>query len=401
MYKKSFIGIVMSDLDPIVEQPGTGNMTEPARSVRPRPLASAFGKRWIKWVVAFALVPWNPASARVISDGYTPLGTWSPSIGTSQYGPYSANTALNYSWGWKLAAWQSTPSDSNGATCNIAGQPYVTVDGWSGYQIQPGVLIILTGTLTAATNTGSPNATANLATDNYSASWDSKGAITADWLSPGATSHCAGLRRTLSGNFYALTGGSATMNVSYGVYVSPSAAAGSLPTTYLQLHKTSGSNQQSVLNFSNLTIARTQCTLDTPPVIHFGDVTPSQTSSGDGIKVQSSLGVNCTNEAGAPTAISYSFTPKSRAGDEYTFPMTLVEGGGIVGDIRGFLGANAATDAGCATNASSVPMNSTKVELRSISGNEIWSEPLVWVLCPKATVEPGRATAAGTIDVYW
>ncbi|WMT12462.1 hypothetical protein [Serratia fonticola] len=191
------------------------------------------------------------------------------------------------------------------------------------------------------------------------------------------------------------------MNVSYGVYVSPSAAAGTLPTTYLQLHKTSGTNQQSVLNFTNLTIARTQCTLNTDAVVPFGDVTPSQTSSGDGIKVQSSLGVNCTNEAGAPTAISYSVTQKTQAGDKYTLPMTLMAGGGIVGDIRGFLGANAATDAGCATNASSVPMDSTKVGLRSISGNESWSEPLVWVLCPKATAEPGRATAAASIDVYW
>jgi hypothetical protein len=391
----------MSDFSRIVKQPGAGHPTLQAPGSLLRLLTRAIHKYGIKWVFTILLVPCTPVFAQVIGDGYTMLGTWSPSIGTSQYGPYSANTALNYSWGWKLAAWQSTPTDSNGATCNIAGQPYVTVDGWSGYQIQPGVLIILSGNLSATTNTGTPNATANVATDNYSASWDSKGAITADWLSPGATSHCAGLKRTLSGNFYALTGGSAAMNVTYGIYVSPTAAAGALPTTYLQLHKTSGTNQQSVLNFSNLTIARTQCALDTAAVVPFGDVTPGQATGGKGIAVQSALNVNCTNDAGISTDVSYSFTPKSQAGDQYTLPITSMADASVSGDIRGFLGVNATTDAGCTNKASSVPMDSSAFGLHTVTSTQSWSDPLVWVLCPRPTAEPGPATAAATIDVNW
>jgi len=391
----------MSDFSHIVNRPETGNLTMRARGSLLHFFTQATGKPWIKWLLAILLVPCTPVSAQVIGDGYTKLGTWSPSIGTSQYGPYSANTALNYSWGWKLAAWQSTPTDSNGATCNIAGQPYVTVDGWSGYQIQPGVLIILSGNLAASTTTGTPNATANVATDNYSATWDSKGAITADWLSPGATSHCAGLKRTVSGNFYALTGGSAAMNVTYGIYVSPTAAPGALPTTYLQLHKTSGTNQQSVLNFSNLSIARTQCALDTAAVIAFGDVTPGQATGGKGIAVQSALNVNCTNDAGISTDVSYSFTPKSQAGDQYTLPITSMADASVSGDIRGFLGVNAATDAGCTNKASSVPMDSSAFGLHTLTSTQSWSDPLVWVLCPRPTAEPGPATAAATIDVNW
>ena len=191
------------------------------------------------------------------------------------------------------------------------------------------------------------------------------------------------------------------MNVTYGVYVSSTAAAGSLPTTYLQLHKTSGVNKQAILTFSDLVVSRTQCTLNTDAVVPFGDVTPSQASSGNGIKVQSSLGVNCTNETGTTAAISYSVTPKSQAGDQYTLPMISTAGGGIAGDIRGFLGANAATDAGCTTKASSLQMDSTQVALRNISNSESWSDPLVWVLCPRATAEPGPASAAATIDVNW
>lgn len=389
----------MFNFDHIVKQPGACNLTESSPRALSQRFVRIFRRSCIKWVVALALVPWASASAVNLPAGYTKLGTWAPTLTGTAHGPYGMSTALTYGWGWKLSAWQTTPNDSNGATCSIAGQEYKTIDGWSGYQIQPGVLIVLTGSLNADVTTGTPNATTNVIKDTYSASWDSKGAITTNWQTPGTKSHCAAIKRPVSGNFYVLDGGTTSMNVEYGVYVSPTAAAGPLPTTYLVLHKTSGNNKMENIAFSNLVVAQMECTLNTAPLVPFGDVTPSDESSG--VQVQSSLNVNCTNETGATADITYSVTPKSQAGDEYTLPMISTAGGGIAGDIRGFLGANAATDAGCTTKGSSLKMDSTKAALRSISANDNWSDPLVWVLCPRPTAEPGPATAAATIDVNW
>ncbi|WP_260514838.1 fimbrial protein [Serratia fonticola] len=384
----------MFNFDHGIKQSGVCNMTEAA----PR-FVQAFRKSWIKWVVALALVPWTSASAVNLPAGYTKMGTWTPTLTGGAFGPYGGSTALAYGWGWKLSAWQTTPNDANGATCSIPGLPYVTIDGWSGFQIQSGVIIVLTGNLNATTITATPTGNTNVITDTYTAIWDDKGAITTNWLTPGSSSLCAAIKRPISGNFYVLDGGTTSMNVEYGVYVSPTAVAGPLPATTLQLHKTSGVNSRQLLSFTGLVVAQTECTLNTAPLVPFGDVTPSDVSSG--IQVQSSLNVNCTNETGATADITYSVTPKSQAGDEYTLPMISTVGGGVAGDIRGFLGANATTDAGCTTKGSSLKMDSTKAALRSISANANWSDPLVWVLCPRATAEPGPATAAATIDVNW
>lgn len=366
-----------------------------------RIVAAAFRRRGITCMVAFVLLSCQQVLAVNLPQGYTRMSTWTPTLNGTAYGPYNGSTALTYSWGWKLSAWQTMPNDSNGANCSIAGLPYTTVDGWSGYQIQPGVLIILTGSLNATTITATPTGTANVITDTYSASWDSKGAITTDWQTPGTASHCAAIKRPIGGNFYSLDGAVTSINVTYGVYVSATAVAGPLPTTYLQLYKTSGANKQSLLIFSNLVVARTQCSMDTAAVVPFGDVTPGQATDGKGIAVQSSLSVNCTNEAGASADITYSVTPKTQAGDQYTLPMISTTGGGIAGDIRGFMGANAAIDAGCTTKTSSMPMDNSPAALRTVSATQSWSDPLVWVLCPRTAAEPGPATAAAALDINW
>lgn len=370
-------------------------------SVFIRFLAKAFRRRGITCMAAFALLSCQQVFAVNLPQGYTRMGTWAPTINGASNGPYKQSTALVYSWGWKLSAWKSVPNDSDAATCSIAGESYTTIDGWSGYQIQPGVLIVLTGSLNATSITATPTANANVITDTYSATWDSKGAITTDWQTPGTASQCAGIKRTVSGNFYSLDGSITSLNVTYGVYVSPTAAAGPLPTTYMVLHKTSGSNREYALNFSNLVVTKTQCTMNTAAVVPFGDVTPGHATDGKGIAVQSSLNVNCTNDAGTSTDITYSVTPKTQAGDDYTLPMISTAGGSVAGDIRGFMGTNASAEAGCTTRGSSMRMDSSKAALRTVSSTQSWSDNLVWVLCPRPTAEPGPATAAATLDINW
>lgn len=362
--------------------------------------AQALRRLWIKGIAVLILLSCHPALAVSVTEGYTRLGTWSPSLVSTAYGPYNANTAQIYSWGWKLSAWPTTPAEANGAICSAVGLPYTTIDGWSGYQIQPGVLIVLTGNLTATAISAFPDAETDIVTDSYAASWNNKGAMTADGLTPGQT-QCAGYKRTFTESFFSLAGGTTTMNVTYGVYVSPTAAEGPLPATYLQLFKTSGHNDRAILSLTNLTVSRTQCSMDTTAVVPFGDVKASVATSGKGVVVQSSLNVNCTNEAGVSEQVTYSVTPKTQAGDQYTLPMISTAGGGIAGDIRGFLGVNAVTDAGCTTTASSVRMDNTRVALRTVVSTQSWSDPLVWVLCPRTMAEPGPATAAVTLDVNW
>jgi hypothetical protein len=93
-------------------------------------------------------------------------------------------------------------------------------------------------------------------------------------------------------------------------------------------------------------------------------------------------------------------TPKSPAGDKNSLPLMSVKGA-INGDIRGFRGTTASADAGCTDKSSSVPMDGSKTNLRTITTETSWSDPLVWVLCPRASADPGVATAAVAIDLNW
>lgn len=293
--------------------------------------------------------------------------------------------------------------------------PMATYDGYRGYEIAAGILVIPFGTMSGpmvvtpgsmnpSTNGGTftPNSNVGLNTTS-SASWDKFGTGTGN-LSTRTDCIGVGTTYTVSTGVVEMnTGGGTQAAIGYGVYVKPGAAKMATKTVYAQASRgyrwnaTTSTFEQRTFS---LTWTGVSCNVSTPSSISFGDVTPADVGKPGGIPVSSTLDVTCVNPTGTSLPVSYSVTPKSQAGDQNSVPL-MSASGAINGDVRGFRGTTAATDAGCTDKSSSVPMDGTKTNLRTITTETSWSDPLVWVLCPRASADPGLATAAVAIDLNW
>lgn len=289
--------------------------------------------------------------------------------------------------------------------------PMKSYDGYRGYEISPGILVIpfgsISGQIVINSGTMNPVATGGTFIPNgapdlntvSSASWDKSGNGSGDIS---VRSDCLGVKTTFNQSFGAVemnSGGGSQSAMGYGVYVQPGAAKMAVKTVYAQAGRgyswnvTPATFDRRILS---LAWSGMDCTVNSMPAIAFGDVTPDEKS----VNVNSSVDVTCSNPSGTALPVSYSVTPKTQAGDHYSIPM-MSTSGTVDGDVRGFLGASATTEAGCADRTSSLPMDGTKVSLHTVTTSTNWSDPLVWVLCPRTAAEPGPATAAVTLDMSW
>lgn len=295
--------------------------------------------------------------------------------------------------------------------------PMASYDGYRGYEIATGILVIPFGTMTGkmvvtpgsmnpANNGGTftPNSNTPLNTSS-SASWDKFGTGSGN---QSTRTDCLGV-----GTTYTVSTGVVEMNtdggtlavIGYGVYVKPGAAKMPAKNVYTQTSRgyrwnadTSSFDQRSF----SLAWSGMDCTLSTDASIPFGDISPADVATPGGISVASKLDMNCSNPSGTPIPVSYSVVPKTQAGGHYSVPlMSETQSGTVNGDVRGFLGATASADAGCVDKSSSMPMDGTKTSLRTVTTGTSWSDPLVWVLCPRADAAPGPAKATVTLDLNW
>lgn len=293
--------------------------------------------------------------------------------------------------------------------------PMATYDGYRGYEIASGILVIPFGTMSGplvvtpgsmnpSTNGGTftPNSNPGLNTTS-SATWDQFGTGSGN-LSTRTDCLGVGTTYTVSTGVVEMnTGGGTQAAIGYGVYVKPGAAKMATKTVYAQASRgyrwnaTTSTFEQRTFS---LTWTGVSCNVSTPASISFGDVTPSDVGKPGGIPVSSQLDVSCVNPTGTSLPVSYSVTPKTQAGDKTSVPL-MSANGAINGDVRGFLGSTATADAGCSDKSSSVSMDGSKTALRTITTETSWSDPLVWVLCPRASADPGLATAAVAIDLIW
>lgn len=289
--------------------------------------------------------------------------------------------------------------------------PMKSYDGYRGYEISPGILVIPFGTLTGPVNaisgtmiptTNGGTFTANGGVDLStvsSATWDKSGSGSGD---VSVRSDCLALA-TVYNQSYAVvemnTNGGSTSAMGYGVYVKPDAPKMSMKDVYVQAARGYRWNHlPSTFDRRTLSLAwnSMQCTVHTSPSISFGDVTPDDRN----VTVGSSVDVTCQNPSGTAMPVSYSVLPKTQGGDHFSIPL-MSEHGAVSGDVRGFLGSAAFSEAGCTDRSSSLPMDGTRVSLHTVTTDTTWSDPLVWVLCPRNTAEPGPATAAVTLDLNW
>lgn len=303
-----------------------------------------------------------------------------------------------------------SPAPLSSGEC-LSLYPMTSYDGYRGYEISTGILVIPfgtmtgpilinSGTMTPTTNGGTftPNGGPDLNTVS-SVTWDKFGTASGN---VSVRTDCLGVATNFNQSFGVIemnTGGGTQSAIGYGVYVKPDAPKMVVKNVYVQTARGYRWNTMPpTFDRRTLSLAWSamQCTVHSSPLISFGDVTPEDSS----VKVNSSVDVTCSNPSGTALPVVYSVQPKTHAGDHYTIPM-MSEKGTVSGDVRGFLGTAAITESGCADRNSSLPMDGTKISLHTVTTSTSWSDPLVWVLCPRNTAEPGSATAALTFDMNW
>lgn len=305
------------------------------------------------------------------------------------------------------------------ATCNGNNTfAYKTIDGYTGFEISPGILFIPYGTISGGYKVANTIFYSGVNEYHHTAGKDQReGTSSVTYAQNGSVSsgtgvNCGGFGLLYPASAYAGltepfmyegTGSISTANIGFGVYVQPGSIRMPEKEIYTRMLRGLNLNMEPstwiIQNFS-LHWAGFSCTVDTPAVVSFGDINPSKKESLVGSQVSVNLGINCNNPEASTTAVTYSVKPKSQSGGAYTLPV-ISAAGSIAGDIRGFLGQRASAEAGCNDQSSSVRMDNTPAPLRTISGPENWSENLIWVLCPRQDANPGPASATAVLELDW
>ncbi|MGL5386254.1 MAG: hypothetical protein ACRDCA_10490 [Serratia sp. (in: enterobacteria)] len=381
---------------------------------------------WVRCLLGAATLAWAANSSalelrsgyQVISEAESKTLPWTTGgivPGNKPGWYYSTNMVPFLGYGQVGTVLVSAAPLATGECVNMF--PMASYDGYRGYEIAAGILVIPFGTMTGkmvltagtmnpSTNGGTftPNANPGLNVTS-SASWDKFGTGSGD-LSTRSDCFGVGTTYTVANAVVEMnTDGGTQAVIGYGVYVKPGTAKMPTKTVYLQAARGYRWNATpstfDVRTFA-LTWSGMDCTLSTDASIPFGDITPADVGTPGGISVASTLDMNCSNPSGNAIPVSYSVVPKTQAGDHYSVPlMSETQNGTVNGDVRGFLGATASADAGCVDKGSSMPMDGTKTSLRTVTTGTSWSDPLVWVLCPSAAAAPGPAKATVTLDLNW
>ena len=342
----------------------------------------------------------SSSSAVVINahpgQGFIQGGTFSGSVLVPIYSSISGPDV-------DFAGFAIAPDSLGSGLCNSYVDRWKTINGYFGYEVHPGVLLVIHDT----TITGDV-VSSDARGIAVNGSINSKGIMSGN-VPPNVNGiNCYSYLRSDSET---RTDTVTQFSGSYGYYVSETASLTSdtgVQPTVIAFRRAKGQGPIFNTNYvrANSTSDRIiikeppmTCSVSVPPV-DFGEV--ASTAVGNKVVVESTLGVNCTNTSNNSIPITYSMTPKTQAGDQTSIPM-ISKAGGTVGDIRGFLGANASADAGCVAKTSSVRIDGSQTPLRTVPSNNSapWTSPLVWVLCPKATAKPGVASAAATFELNW
>lgn len=382
--------------------------------------------RWARGLLGAAILVWGAncsalelrSGYQVISEAVSKTLPWTTGAivpGNKPGWYYSTNMVPFLGYGQVGTVLVSAAPLATGECINM--YPMATYDGYRGYEIATGILVIPFGTMTGRmvvtagsmnpSTTGgtfTPNANPGLDTTS-SASWDQFGTGSGS-LSTRADCVGVGTTYTVSNGVVEMnTDGGTQAAIGYGVYVRPGAAKMATKSVYTQAsrgYRWNATTSTFDLRTFSLTWSGMDCTLSTPATVSFGDISPADVGTPGGVSAAATVDMSCSNPSGTSIPISYSVVPKTQAGDHYSVPLISEKDNSTVnGDVRGFLGDTAAADAGCVDKGSSMPMDGTKTSLRTITSNVSWSAPMVWVLCPRATAVPGAAKATVTLDLNW
>lgn len=233
--------------------------------------------------------------------------------------------------------------------------------------------------------------------------WDNKHSMTATWSANGrsSTGHTDGVANCFTSiprnTIYRMKTGENTLNgqLKYGVYVDSIAPLADSYTLRFYIGKYRGSITPVSQAF---TVNLTACTVTAPSKIRFGNVDAGVTapviSSDDDIKITCS---------GLAPSVNVSYTAQAISATQSQTELVMSNSQNqTLGTVRGFIGTNADSEAGCNNAATSVHFGAPAQRLlKTAANNRGHIIPLKWVFCPVSSAPPGEGTASATLDIIW
>lgn len=344
----------------------------------------------------------NDASSAGLNHGFNELGETTVNIiGESGTSLIKTN--------WDGLAFNISKTNSS-SQCNSGNQvfPQTTIDGYTGYEISPGVLfVIYSGTLSGYRGFSGSGVI------NYSYTFSASGILSpsTDTESP----WCADPRRTNSLGYVDMAApwGETTGSIRTGIYVSSSVnfnSSVSVPSFYVNRGRATNTAQPGPLvkgSGVTYTVAKPKlaCTTSAPPTIDFGQVP----AKGDGwvplASKDSILQINCNGDsadAKATADISFTASPLFYGRSEVLEMMSLDRLTGI-GLLNGRYGRG--NQSNCSgensDNADAIKFNGTisKTLDLNVGTNEI---PITWTVCRRGDVQRfGSVSAQATANINW
>lgn len=366
---------------------------------------SVFKSQWTAWPILFSSMMLSATSQAANISAVVGSGDhfWSNASGTvDSVRVGMANSFNNYAFRWNIApAGISDPHGCGGSPKVYIAQNTGPVRG--GIRIAEGVILHFTaGNLSntlRATKNGGPltplTATASIIANGTMANLNGVSVSGYEQVL------CASLP---GGEGYNTPKGSPTKSQLTGgrlsIYVDDTALPGTytVPALFLAVDISGGASTQIAAGGTITVVAKESCTLSMQSLVRFATILPGTSMT----TTDAPWSVKCQNGLAASTSINYRATPTSlSSGATTSFPLLNTSSKSEVGTIRGFLGANGVTEAGCNDAPSSIYIDGSSHFLTSVSNNGSSSVPITWTLCPTPNPEPGVATAILAIEIDW
>ena len=223
--------------------------------------------------------------------------------------------------------------------------------------------------------------------------WDSYGRASVDEYTGKANCYTPPPHQYDSGRFWIYNGdGLITGSLKYGVYVAPDAKEGTY-TFEFWAGKYYGTF--SHVNKS-INVALTKCSVLTPGQIDFGQIVSGATAP---VIRDGEVSISCKGQA---PAIDIYYSARTVVSGSTVSVLDMSNANGEKqGEIRGFIGTTAGSDAGCVDKSSSMIFNGAEYSLFNVSNNVSFNVPLKWVLCPVPNPGLDKGNASAELDIIW
>ncbi|HBO24282.1 MAG TPA: hypothetical protein DD649_15545 [Providencia sp.] len=361
--------------------------------------------RWIVTIligIGYFLVGMNNSyAARInasINEGFIPVGSFSGSV------TVPANTYLNESDSL-YSGFAFALTSMGGGICSSNQSNWKTIDGYYGYELETGILLIIYDTNITGSVISSSHGTVAV-NGTFNRYGVLSGSIPPKTNSENCYSYLTESFRTPSKTTIQING-------QYGYYISSRAVAGSFSLQRIGLRRAQGQGTNGDyinINASDLLtvtyIPPLNCSISAPPTINFGIINGFNTKSDEYLAQQTGdLNINCFSDD--PNRVANVKIQVIGKAENWPNILTLrnEENNISAGEIRGWIRPQG--DLSCSGSSGTNTMYFSSPD-RWIDGGKIKNGinliPYVFYLCGSGNNKAnnlGRASATATINLLW